>query len=96
MLTINVTKGNIHRGKMGSMTSCPTALAIKKLFPEQDIIVTGFGVQVGPLYIDQYKTIPRKHFNLSKRMMKFIERFDDGKEVSPTIFKLAEKIDRIW
>lgn len=75
----HVTQEDINSGVAYSPELCPAALALKRNYPSlsNDVEVLGEEIVVGPL----------KHRN-SKALMKFIRRFDRGKNVKPFSFYL--------
>jgi hypothetical protein len=81
-LKIKSTKKHINRGIPASNSSCPIALAFKDV---------GFN----HAYVDadniELSTARGSHLSIKTPALvkKFIERFDDGKVVKPTVFTFS-------
>ncbi len=85
---INVTQDHIDKGIPGSSYKCPVALAIKETLPPGD----ARRISVGLCYVSFYrkKGINRFYtYGLPKRIVTFIETFDEKKKVRPMHFTLS-------
>lgn len=78
-MKIHVTEKDIKNGKMGSETSCPITLAIKRRFKRKDISANCISIRIGNV-----------SFIVPWKVCEFISRFDHGKKVRPISFFLRE------
>lgn len=83
-MIIKVTKEHIQKGKRGLTTSCPVAYALKEV---------GFTkVTVGWNYLNYDNLYTRVYTKTPRRVVAFINKFDQGKEVKSFKFELGEKL----
>lgn len=76
-ITLEVKHHHIAKGIRFKPSSCPIALALKKKFPKRHICV-------GP----DLCVIGHTYYHLSKKAKEFVEAFDKGFYVPPTVFSL--------
>lgn len=87
-ITVNVTKKNIKEGQPLTAKSCPIALALNKLVRKYTFIsVTGDEFNIKNLA--PTKQFSRLEIKLPPVARKFVESFDQSKEVSPFSFKIS-------
>lgn len=77
-IKISIAPRHIRCGTKGSMESCPIALAIKEALLTDNVKVDGSGI-----FINERK------YEVDKKDLRFIERFDNGERVSPYSFELT-------
>jgi hypothetical protein len=77
---ITVTALDIKMGTWRCAYHCPVAMAIKRRFLDQRVIVSRTEIGVG-----------MEHVSLPNKAIRFIERFDAGKTVKPFSFVLKLK-----
>lgn len=81
-MKINVTKLDIIRGKKGSCSRCPIAIAVGRAFHEEKVAVDGLRVYI-------YKNIKSDVYTLPAEAVEFIFRFDAGdKGLKPFSFEI--------
>lgn len=80
-LSINVTRGDIKKGKRGSRSSCPIAWAIRRCLRPDHCLAVAVGEEI--------VSIDGKLFYLSEKPKDFIYRFDEGVKVAPFIFEIS-------
>lgn len=76
-IKISITRAHIRDGVRGSKCDCPIALALK-----DSLITTNVHVDGGGLWVNGLS------FEVDKRDMRFMHRFDDGQRVLPYSFEL--------
>lgn len=76
-MIIKVTQEHIDRGVRRSIRACPISLAIKGLFPNREPYV---GCHT--LLVDN------KAYQATDEIKDFVTKFDNGKKVRPTTFKI--------
>jgi len=76
-MRFNVTPKDIQNGIRNNCLRCPVASSIKRRFPNHDVWVTAFGIEIG-----------NKHYPLLTSVNDFIEAFDMGELVKPFSFEI--------
>lgn len=74
---ITVTQEDITNGFPGSYTSCPVALALRRVFPEEGVDVDSDSLIIGDREVET-----------SEAVGGFMEEFDEGSPVEPFTFTL--------
>ena len=80
-MKIKVTKKDIKNGLPCSDSSCPIALAVRRTLKHREIVT------VDSLYVG----INGKYSRLSKRAIRFVEKFDSNEIVKPFEFNIKLK-----
>ena len=79
-MIVEITQEDIDQGIKGECSKCPLALALKRVFPIDEVGVYYFTFSVG-----------RKHHNLSDEAMMFVRNFDESKKlVQPQTLKVTD------
>lgn len=78
-ITVKVTETHIKRGKRVHSTFCPVALALKPHLKGKSFGVMYESVRIGSHPVEEY-------FPLSKKVQKFIQKFDNNLPVKPFTF----------
>jgi len=81
-IEIDVTARDIAEGKPGKCERCPIALAVRRIFPNDDIRVDSI-IWIG----DNWDA----RFDTPEVACDFIDRFDSGQEVSPFKFTAVRR-----
>lgn len=89
-MKITVTQDHIDNGVCGNPFRCAIAQAVSELYPDYQVRVSDFSIFVsksGPNLMSRTVaySIDRE---LPEEMREFIANFDDGKQVTPTIFEV--------
>ena len=79
-LRVNITWAHIRDGIPGSACDCPIALALKDSLLTDSVKVDSDGIYVN-----------NRKFDVDKKDLKFIDRFDNGKRVRPYWFTLTRE-----
>lgn len=85
-ITIKVTKKDIKYGQPKLPETCAVALAIKRHYKVDKVVVTTLAAI---LYVNE---IEIARYKLSKKINKFIHKFDTGKKVDKAEFTLTKSI----
>ena len=91
MLKIRVTEQDIENGQKGSCRKCPVALALRKHYPDNDLLVGAHDVDI---YLDgvAFSSNNLVTYKFPSEVTQFIGDFDDGKPVSPIEFVIDDGI----
>ena len=85
-LKATITQEDIDNGTKGSYYSCPIALAIYREYPNcGDVFVTDSYV---------WTTANNNLYTVSKRAAKFVDEFDNGTDVKPSVFIFKQITDK--
>lgn len=76
MINLKITEEHIKKGIRLQARFCPAALALKELFPINEISV------FYDIYIDE------RHIRTPDKLFKWIESYDRGEEVDPIYIEL--------
>lgn len=82
MLEVKVTQEHIDKGQRGEGDACPIALALLKGREYKQFLQVFVDVDNISFDDELYRT--------SRKATKFIEDFDNGKEVKPATFRFLE------
>ena len=80
-LRVRVLKRHIKAGKPESSCSCPIAQAVREVSPKKKRVS-----------VSHFLTVGKKHYDLPKVAIRFIDRFDAGKSVKPITFTAERQI----
>jgi hypothetical protein len=81
-MKIRVLRTDIKRGKPGSSSRCPVALAVRRVFgrhPDFTNVSVGLWIIVSNKILD---------VRIPKVALEFIKRFDAGRKVKPFTFEI--------
>lgn len=82
-IKISVTRAHIRDGVPHSECNCPIALALKDALITDSVAVSRSGIRVN-----------NTSFEVDKKDLKFMERFDGGQRVHPYSFELIRHTRR--
>lgn len=86
-LVVNVTQEDIDKGEAASCSSCPIALALRRIAPLARVY-TDCVALAGELYSPKAILESHTFIRLPEEAMKFIQTFDFRNHVSPFSFTL--------
>lgn len=79
-IRVNVTQEDIDSGHKNSCSRCPVALAVGRIFPNNEMMDVVECIRVG--YKGSYT-----EYAITKQTNRFINDFDNGEKVSPFKFR---------
>lgn len=79
-MKIRVTKKDIMQGKRNSISMCPIALAVKRAYKAESIIVSDNYARL------TFKTVKEKKIRLPAIARKFIKKVDNNLPIEPIEF----------
>lgn len=86
-MRVEVKQTHINDGLPGNGCLCPIALAIREMFGIDNF---GNAVHVGGILVRVALEDPNKHYWLTEKAIRFVNRFDQRKKVKPTTFVFKE------
>ena len=85
-MKIRITQKDIDAGVENSMEECPIALAIRR---ELNCRVAAVAAKVDIYYYSELTR--RRQFSLSEEALDFLNKFDEGKHVTPLKIEITEE-----